>query len=90
MSRQKRARAVAQLQDTDTASEQDVNLDNAPPPKRKKMSVAQNAAAIEELGTRVSGVDKKLTLQSTQLTSIAGLLETLTQQSGHQSQSSRT
>ena len=77
--RQKCPRAQTILEEVSTASDLDPDAmtDTAPPPKRKKPSVAQNAAAIDSLSARVLGVDDKLAGQSVQLTSIADMLSKL-------------
>ena len=80
MSRQKRSRAQARLgnlADGDTASDE-IHSDPAPQPKKQKLTVAQNAAAIQDLGVRMSGVDAQLVTQNTQLSSIASMLQQLT------------
>ena len=67
-----------------TASDLEVQADTAPQLKKKKLTVAQNAVAIETLSRRVAGVDAQLVIQNSQLASIADMLTKMAPATGPQ------
>ena len=79
MSRLKRTRLHLDAEDGSTTSEQEVRSDPPLQTKKKKVTAAQNAAAIDNLDKRVASVDNQLATQNAQLASITGLLTQLTQ-----------
>ena len=74
MSRPKRGRPQLEVDGASRASDPDTQREAPPQQKKKKVTVAQNAASIDTLSQRVESVDNQLALQTMQLSSIADML----------------